>query len=136
MLRSSYCLIFQCFFPRQIIQSIKTPIFLVNPAYDFWQVHFSFNNALCISLITLVTYLSVCRYNMSLYLLHQMSLVNGKDADWTFRNVILIKWIYYKVISFFFSFFFWQMPAASLWFMKLFIKQDDSSPNFVRQENF
>lgn len=27
-----------CFFPKQIIGSIKTPIFLVNPAYDFWQI--------------------------------------------------------------------------------------------------
>lgn len=28
----------KCFFPQQIIKSIKTPIFLVNPAYDFWQI--------------------------------------------------------------------------------------------------
>ncbi|KAK9671352.1 hypothetical protein RND81_12G024100 [Saponaria officinalis] len=27
-----------CFFPQKIVRSIKTPIFLVNPAYDFWQI--------------------------------------------------------------------------------------------------
>ncbi|KAG9445132.1 hypothetical protein H6P81_016472 [Aristolochia fimbriata] len=28
----------QCFFPQQIVKSTKTPVFLVNPAYDFWQI--------------------------------------------------------------------------------------------------
>ncbi|KAL2509521.1 Pectin acetylesterase 5 [Forsythia ovata] len=28
----------KCFFPQEFIRSIKTPIFLVNPAYDFWQI--------------------------------------------------------------------------------------------------
>ncbi|KAJ4971295.1 hypothetical protein NE237_004394 [Protea cynaroides] len=28
----------QCFFPQQIVKNIKTPVFLVNPAYDFWQI--------------------------------------------------------------------------------------------------
>ncbi|KAE8099400.1 hypothetical protein FH972_017385 [Carpinus fangiana] len=27
-----------CLFPREIIKNIKTPVFLVNPAYDFWQI--------------------------------------------------------------------------------------------------
>ncbi|OVA06262.1 Pectinacetylesterase [Macleaya cordata] len=29
---------FQCLFPEEIIKYIKTPVFLVNPAYDFWQI--------------------------------------------------------------------------------------------------
>ncbi|CAK9184204.1 unnamed protein product [Ilex paraguariensis] len=29
-----------CFFPQEFIKHIKTPIFLVQPAYDFWQVTF------------------------------------------------------------------------------------------------
>ncbi|XP_057970907.1 pectin acetylesterase 5-like isoform X2 [Malania oleifera] len=29
---------FKCFFPQEIIKNIKTPVFLVNPAYDFWQI--------------------------------------------------------------------------------------------------
>ncbi|KAK2972379.1 hypothetical protein RJ640_014437, partial [Escallonia rubra] len=28
----------KCFFPQEFISSIKTPVFLVNPAYDFWQI--------------------------------------------------------------------------------------------------
>ncbi|XP_048127555.1 pectin acetylesterase 5-like isoform X2 [Rhodamnia argentea] len=27
-----------CFFPKEIIKTIRTPVFLVNPAYDFWQI--------------------------------------------------------------------------------------------------
>lgn len=34
----------QCFFPVEIIQNIRTPVFLVNPAYDFWQVSFPVEN--------------------------------------------------------------------------------------------
>nr|DAD25846.1 TPA_asm: hypothetical protein HUJ06_027314 [Nelumbo nucifera] len=29
---------FQCFFPQEIVKNTKTPVFLVNPAYDFWQI--------------------------------------------------------------------------------------------------
>ncbi|XP_065853439.1 pectin acetylesterase 5-like [Euphorbia lathyris] len=29
---------FKCLFPREIIKDIMTPVFLVNPAYDFWQI--------------------------------------------------------------------------------------------------
>ncbi|KAI7996445.1 Pectin acetylesterase 5 [Camellia lanceoleosa] len=28
----------KCFFPQEFIKNIKTPIFLVHPAYDFWQI--------------------------------------------------------------------------------------------------
>uniref|UniRef100_A0A2N9I1B5 Pectin acetylesterase n=1 Tax=Fagus sylvatica TaxID=28930 RepID=A0A2N9I1B5_FAGSY len=28
----------QCLFPQEIVKKIKTPVFLVNPAYDFWQI--------------------------------------------------------------------------------------------------
>ncbi|KAI5682364.1 hypothetical protein M9H77_03592 [Catharanthus roseus] len=28
----------KCFFPQEFLKHIKTPIFLVNPAYDFWQI--------------------------------------------------------------------------------------------------
>lgn len=27
-----------CFFPEEIIKNVRTPVFLVNPAYDFWQI--------------------------------------------------------------------------------------------------
>ncbi|OEL36850.1 Pectin acetylesterase 5 [Dichanthelium oligosanthes] len=28
----------QCFFPREVAKSITTPMFILNPAYDYWQV--------------------------------------------------------------------------------------------------
>ncbi|MBA0750757.1 hypothetical protein Gogos_002146 [Gossypium gossypioides] len=28
----------KCIFPQQIIKNIRTPLFIVNPAYDFWQI--------------------------------------------------------------------------------------------------
>ncbi|KAA8518901.1 hypothetical protein F0562_016325 [Nyssa sinensis] len=28
----------KCLFPQEFIKDIKTPVFLVNPAYDFWQI--------------------------------------------------------------------------------------------------
>ncbi|KAL3531818.1 hypothetical protein ACH5RR_005339 [Cinchona calisaya] len=28
----------KCFFPEEFIKNIKTPLFLVHPAYDFWQI--------------------------------------------------------------------------------------------------
>ncbi|KAK6942959.1 Pectinacetylesterase/NOTUM [Dillenia turbinata] len=28
----------KCLFPEEIVKNIKTPVFLVNPAYDFWQI--------------------------------------------------------------------------------------------------
>lgn len=34
----SQCFWWQCFFPQEFIGNIKTPVFLVQPAYDFWQV--------------------------------------------------------------------------------------------------
>ncbi|KAF7825674.1 pectin acetylesterase 5-like [Senna tora] len=35
---STYDLQLQCFFPEEIVKNIKTPVFLVNPAYDYWQI--------------------------------------------------------------------------------------------------
>ncbi|XP_009617766.1 pectin acetylesterase 5-like [Nicotiana tomentosiformis] len=29
---------YKCFFPEEFISNIKTPVFLVNPGYDFWQI--------------------------------------------------------------------------------------------------
>ncbi|KAG9159173.1 hypothetical protein Leryth_018164 [Lithospermum erythrorhizon] len=28
----------KCFFPQEFVKNIKTPLFLVNPAYDWWQI--------------------------------------------------------------------------------------------------
>ncbi|MQL93022.1 hypothetical protein Taro_025660 [Colocasia esculenta] len=41
----------QCFFPQEIIGSIRTPFFILNPAYDFWQViGFKFYAICCLTL--------------------------------------------------------------------------------------
>jgi len=32
------CNAMQCFFPQNVIDGINTPIFLLNAAYDVWQV--------------------------------------------------------------------------------------------------
>ncbi|XP_044495560.1 pectin acetylesterase 5-like isoform X2 [Mangifera indica] len=29
---------FECLFPQEFIKNIRTPVFFVNPAYDFWQI--------------------------------------------------------------------------------------------------
>ncbi|RVW33804.1 Pectin acetylesterase 5 [Vitis vinifera] len=36
--QAGFLLIADCFFPQEFIKNIKTPVFLVNPAYDFWQI--------------------------------------------------------------------------------------------------
>ena len=37
--RKRFCLFFsQCFFPQNLVANIKTPFFLLNAAYDAWQV--------------------------------------------------------------------------------------------------
>ncbi|XP_021289077.1 pectin acetylesterase 5-like isoform X2 [Herrania umbratica] len=28
----------KCFFPQEIVKNVRTPLFIVNPAYDFWQI--------------------------------------------------------------------------------------------------
>lgn len=32
----------KCFFPQEFIRSIQTPVFLVHPGYDFWQIQHIF----------------------------------------------------------------------------------------------
>jgi hypothetical protein len=32
----------QCFFPREVVKDIRTSVFVLNPAYDAWQVLSSF----------------------------------------------------------------------------------------------
>lgn len=37
---AKHCLhiVCQCFFPREVVKDIRTPVFILNPAYDAWQV--------------------------------------------------------------------------------------------------
>ncbi|CAO2820545.1 unnamed protein product [Amaranthus hypochondriacus] len=68
-----------CFFPRQIIQSIKTPIFLVNPAYDFWQIQ----HVLVPAASDVSGEWRRCRLNIQKCNSHQMDILQG------FRNSLL-----------------------------------------------
>lgn len=36
----------QCFFPQNIIDGVKTPLFLLNAAYDFIQVNVNFSRCM------------------------------------------------------------------------------------------
>jgi hypothetical protein len=40
----------QCFFPQNVIDGVNTPIFLLNAAYDAWQVHIYYMHT-CVALI-------------------------------------------------------------------------------------
>lgn len=37
----------QCFFPQNLIANVKTPLFLLNAAYDAWQVTFLIDLLFC-----------------------------------------------------------------------------------------
>ncbi|XP_021867428.1 pectin acetylesterase 5 isoform X2 [Spinacia oleracea] len=66
-----------CFFPQQIVESIKTPLFLVNPAYDFWQ------HVLVPAASDLPDEWRRCRLNIQNCSSHQMDILQG------FRNSLL-----------------------------------------------
>ncbi|XP_048500523.1 pectin acetylesterase 5 isoform X2 [Beta vulgaris subsp. vulgaris] len=68
-----------CFFPRQIIGSVKTPLFLVNPAYDFWQIQ----HVLVPAASDLPGEWRRCRLNIQKCNSHQMDILQG------FRNNLL-----------------------------------------------
>lgn len=58
----NYCwllILVQCFFPQEFIGKVKTPVFLVQPAYDFWQVLFHAIYS------TLITYTNEDIYNIT-----------------------------------------------------------------------
>lgn len=77
----------QCLFPQHIIKNINTPVFLVNPAYDFWQV-----SQFPEYIISILIHSSSCgfllilnwmtfRYNISWYRMHQILKATGRNAD-------------------------------------------------------
>lgn len=40
----------QCLFPEELVKSIRTPVFVVNSAYDFWQVGFLYKKLILVVL--------------------------------------------------------------------------------------
>lgn len=96
--------LFQCFFPHELIKRIKTPFFILNPGYDFWQVSV---RVLCLRLLILVYGFSIVdifklllaysRYDIFWYRTHLIVKDTGWGARRTFMIVILIRLKYCKV---------------------------------------
>lgn len=62
-------LFFQCFFPQNLIAGIRTPLFILNTAYDSWQVNVCFRLVL---LVLLTPYESYDMISGSVYPLNQV----------------------------------------------------------------
>lgn len=62
-----------CFFPQQIIESLKTPLFLVNPAYDFWQIQ----HVLVPAASLLSDEWRICRLNIQKCHSHHVDILQG-----------------------------------------------------------
>ncbi|KAH9672261.1 Pectin acetylesterase 5 [Citrus sinensis] len=76
---SSVCFIFLCLFPREFIKNIRTPVFIVNPAYDFWQIR----NILVPDVSDPQGYWQTCRLNIHSCNPNQLEILKG------FRNSLL-----------------------------------------------
>ncbi|KAH9735897.1 Pectin acetylesterase 5 [Citrus sinensis] len=70
---------FQCLFPREFIKNIRTPVFIVNPAYDFWQIR----NILVPDVSDPQGYWQTCRLNIHSCNPNQLEILKG------FRNSLL-----------------------------------------------
>ncbi|KAF3449196.1 hypothetical protein FNV43_RR09924 [Rhamnella rubrinervis] len=69
----------ECLFPQQLIRNIQTPVFLVNPAYDFWQIQ----NVLVPHALDSRGYWKNCRLNIHNCNQSQLKILQG------FRNSLL-----------------------------------------------
>ncbi|KAH9672268.1 Pectin acetylesterase 5 [Citrus sinensis] len=68
-----------CLFPREFIKNIRTPVFIVNPAYDFWQIR----NILVPDVSDPQGYWQTCRLNIHSCNPNQLEILKG------FRNSLL-----------------------------------------------
>ena len=62
-LTSLFCPFFfpyQCFFPQNLVANIQTPLFILNTAYDSWQVILLFNRFLFWSILQHIIYKLSC----------------------------------------------------------------------------
>ncbi|CAL9220418.1 unnamed protein product [Arabidopsis halleri] len=72
----------KCMFPQEFLKDIRTPVFLVNPAYDFWQIQ----NVLVPTSADPDKSWAKCRLNIKecnaaqMKVLHGNSLIKLKDA--------------------------------------------------------
>ena len=96
-------------FPQEFLKNIRTPVFLVNPAYDFWQVRVanpSMSSTYCLLPLDLTPIHVYCftntkhtfRFNMSWYQLLRIQIKVGQSADSILRNVMPNRLKFYTVI--------------------------------------
>lgn len=100
--------ILQCIFPQEFLKNIRTPVFLVNPAYDYWQVRVTNPSMRTFRMFPFdftpihVYYFTNTnhkfRLNMSWYQLLLIQIKVGLSADSILRNVMLHRWEFYMVI--------------------------------------
>jgi len=99
----------KCMFPQEFLKNIRTPVFLVNPAYDFWQVRVanpSMSSTYCLLPLDLTPIHVYCftntkhtfRFNMSWYQLLRIQIKVGQSADSILRNVMPNRLKFYTVI--------------------------------------
>jgi hypothetical protein len=92
----------QCFFPREVIKDIHTPVFVLNPAYDAWQVLSSvpseiFYYWIKLSIFKFNTVMCYFRYSMCWHQKHRTLNVHGKTVGWILASVILTNLRFSKV---------------------------------------
>jgi hypothetical protein len=97
------------FFPREVAKGITTPMFILNPAYDVWQLPFS----ICIHLhyllenvpTGLTSLFSVFLFRWSMSCLQQdLTLkIYGEIADWILPSVIQNSSKFSKVVITFYA---------------------------------
>ncbi|KAG7576605.1 Alpha/Beta hydrolase fold [Arabidopsis thaliana x Arabidopsis arenosa] len=63
----------KCMFPREFIKNIRTPVFLVNAAYDYWQIQ----NVLVPDSADIDEYWAMCRLNIQECDAAQMKVLHG-----------------------------------------------------------
>lgn len=62
-----------CLFPQEFVKNIKTPVFIVNPAYDFWQIR----NILVPDVSDPQGYWQTCRLNIHSCNPNQLEILKG-----------------------------------------------------------
>lgn len=125
----------QCFFPQYALKYISTPYFILNSAYDVFQVIFfdifCFNILYC---TTFSNYEMIPTYNVNssiIYWCHPLPICTdtGTGANWTRVRVQQTKLIYCKVpISIFFLSSLWNSvywEVSSVYSTKMFVFAND-----------
>jgi hypothetical protein len=99
--------VFQCLFPREVVKHIVNPVFVLNPAYDAWQVPSSYPSYFrlsyfCVKNISfnMLILEDLCfRYNMHWLQNHLTLNIHGCTVDWILASAALNNLKFSKVDS-------------------------------------